>query len=170
MKQWLIFFLILPMGLANAQLFSKKEKLYDAVLLKDSTKIMGEITYLSDFILHLEPSHSKEDLTFFSDDVSYVMVSPQSKPILRTIRGEITNNKSVFKKLMEKGEIFGFTFLLGNDTILDHYSMAISAQKGHFDRHKYDYKVEGKTMEERFKSLGKGGGFAGAAILLLILL
>jgi cellobiose-specific phosphotransferase system component IIB len=148
----------------------RKGALLDAVLLNDSTRVFGKVVEISDFILEMKVEKEKKPLTYASEDVDYVMVSPNNRYLIRTLKKEIKTKEKDFKELMDKDQIFGFTFIFGDDTLMNNYQTATVSDTIPFDRHKYVYDVQGKTMNERLGSLAKKGGAAAGLLLLLLLL
>ena len=161
--------LLLSILLTSLNLQAQKSK-QDAILLKDSTMVLGYVNYLSDFILHLETKKSKEDLTFFSDDVDYVMIAPTNYYVSKRLKKEMIDRDSEFNSLMTPEQLFGFKFILGTDTLMSSYRLRKNSDPLTSDFKNYNYDPKGKTFKERIKSVAEKSPLTAALLVLIILL
>ncbi len=143
-------------------------KKFDALLLNDSTKVFGKITYISDFVLHMEVKG--EEHYFFSEDVRYVMIQPANFRIAQLIKSEVINKERDFAELMEDDMLFGFRFILGNNPIISSYSLAKNSEKPPRSMMGYVYEVNGRTFAERIRSVGTKATIPALFVLMLIVL
>ncbi len=143
-------------------------KKFDAVLLNDSTKVFGKITYISDFVLHMDVKG--EEQYFFADDVSYVMIEPRNFRVAQQLRAEVLNKDRDFMELMEQDMLFGFRFVLGDDPLMRNYALANVSEKPPRSMEDYVYEVNGRTFAQRVGSVGKNATVPAIFVLMLIFL
>lgn len=140
----------------------------DAVLLRDSTKVFGKITYISDFILHMEVNDKER--SFFSDDVDYVMLSPGNFFIAQKIKAEAFSRERDFEELMEEDMLFGFRFILGTDPMVNKYAIAKDSEKAPRSMKGYVYEIKDKTLKDRVRSVGKKSTLPAILVIMLMIL
>ncbi len=157
--------LLLLMCFLSVLSYAKK---FDAVLLNDSTKVFGKITYISDFVLHMDVKG--EERYFFSGDVRYVMIQPGNFRIAQQLRIEVFNQERDFAELMEDDMLFGFRFILGNNPLLGKYSLADGSERPPRSMENYVYEINGRTFAQRVRSVGKNAAVPALFVLMLIVL